>query len=76
VSSIFSATVARRRIFSSFCSLAQSVNALVRGLAVFVDILIGLPNLKTVDLDQKLKLERARSIGFHYFVIKAYLHKQ
>ena len=59
------ATVARRRIFNSCFSVAQSVNSLVRFFAIFIDSVFGLPNLVNVSLERKLQIERARWDQIH-----------
>ncbi|XP_042900994.1 uncharacterized protein [Parasteatoda tepidariorum] len=51
---------AKNRLLSQFFSVSESVRAFIRGLAVLLDIVIGIPSLSAKNLDIRIQEERSK----------------
>lgn len=51
---------AKARIFGHFFSVVKSMRALLHGILMLVDMVIGIPSLMAHDLDNKIREERCR----------------
>lgn len=60
LSSRFIVVTALTRISGHFFSLIESARAMVRGIVLLVDMIVGAPSLLAHNLDYKIKEERCR----------------
>lgn len=60
LSARFIVVTALTRISGHFLSVVEAARALLRGLVLLVDMIIGVPSLLAHDLDYKIKEERCR----------------
>lgn len=51
---------AKSRIFGRFFSILDSGRAIVNGVLLLIDMMVGIPSLTAYDLDHKIKEERTR----------------
>ncbi|XP_054716194.1 uncharacterized protein LOC129225725 [Uloborus diversus] len=52
--------IARNRLLSKFFSVSQSMRAFLRGLAILLDVFIGIPSLSAKNLDVRIQEERSK----------------
>lgn len=60
LSARFIVVTALTRISGHFLSVVESARAMLRGLVLLADMLVGVPSLLAHDLDYKIKEERCR----------------